>query len=693
MTYRIAVDVGGTFTDVVAVDATGQVTFVKAPSTPENQAIGTMDGIARLSQELGLSVADLLGSTERIVHGMTVATNALLERKGAKVGLLTTEGHRDVLEMREGLKPERYNMRLPRMEPLVPRRMRLGVRERLRADGSVEIPLDKASLDAAIAELKASDVASVAVCYLHAYRDARHEQATRRAIEEAMPGVHVSLSSDVLPQIKEFERVSTTVVNAYVGPLIDVYLGRLEQQLKDAGFSGPLLIILSHGGVAPASEAVRVAAATVLSGPAGGLAGGRRVAAMLDAPSLITFDVGGTSSDISLISGGEATLSQDRTMANERIALPSLDIVTLGAGGGSIARVETSGLLEVGPQSAGSVPGPICYGRGGTEPTVTDASVILGYLDPDGFAGGQTRLDHAAALAAFESLGSKLGVSAIAAALGVHRVVNTQLAEGIRIVTVRRGVDPRRFGLLGFGGAAGMHVTELARMLGINRVVVPRVASVLSAWGMLTTELRLEAVQTLVGEIDTLDVVALRERFSRMDEVGRQRMQAWFDGTIESRHSADMRYGEQVFEIDVSLDGIDFDRPDAMLQLKEAFERRHKDLYAYCLPDQHPVLINARTTTVGHLPELPDEPSPVGEQAATPVAVRQVHLDDWISVEVYRFSELAVGQVITGPALIESESTTVLLRPGDRATTTPQRWLDIAIPVTSEGEIEKEGWR
>lgn len=682
MSYRIAVDVGGTFTDVVAVDDAGKVTFVKAPSTPENQAVGTMDGIDRLADALGLTTADLLDQTERIVHGMTVATNALLERTGAKVALLTTRGHRDVLEMREGLKPERYNMRLARSEPLVPRHLRFGIEERLRADGRVDIPLDPASLAKTIAQLKAADVTSVAVCYLHAYRDPAHEQATRDALAAALPGVHVSLSSDVLPQIKEYERVSTTVVNAYVGPLIEVYLHRLEERLKEAGFAGPLLIILSHGGVAPVAEAIRVAAATVLSGPAGGLAGGRRVAEMIGVPDLITFDVGGTSSDISLITDGEATLSKDRTMAGERIALPSLDIVTLGAGGGSIARVETSGLLEVGPQSAGSVPGPICYGRGGLMPTVTDASIVLGYLDAENFAGGRTKLDSAAALAGFERLGEQLGVTALEAAAGVHRVVNTQLAEGIRVVTVRRGVDPRRFGLLGFGGAAGVHVTELAAMLGINRVVVPRTASVLSAWGMLTTELRLEAVQTSVGETDTLDIAALRALYARMDDEGRRRMQTWFDGAIENRHFAEMRYGEQVFEIDVPLAGIDFADPDdaaIVAQLKTAFEKRHDELYAYCLPEQHPVLVNARVATVGLLPELPPEPEPDAGQETGPVATRDVYLQGWTSAAVYRFGDLVPGQVVNGPAVIESDSTTVLLRPGDRATTTPQRWLNIAV--------------
>jgi len=682
MSWRIAVDVGGTFTDLVAVDAGGRVTFVKVPSTPEDQAIGFMDGIARLAEAVGLAPADLLANTDRILHGMTVATNALLERKGAKVGLLTTAGHRDVLEMREGLKPERYNLRLARLEPLVPRHLRLGVRERIRADGRVATPLDRASLDAAIGELRRAGVTSVAVCYLHAYRNDRHERETFEAIRAAMPEAGISLSCEVLPQIKEFERVSTTVVNAYVAPLIKGYLEGLEQRLREAGFAGPLLIMFSHGGVAPVGEAVRIAAGTVLSGPAGGLAGGRRIAAMLGIPDLITFDVGGTSTDISMIMDGEVVLSGNRVMANERIAMPSLDIATLGAGGGSIARPTAGGLLTVGPESAGARPGPVCYGRGGTSPTVTDASVVLGFLDPDGFAGGRARLDRTAALRAFETLGEALGVDALAAAEGVHRVLNTQMAEGIRAVTVRRGVDPRRFGLLGFGGAAGLHVTELARMLGLRRVVVPRVASVLSAWGMLTTDLRLEAVQSFVGEADTLDLQAVDALYARMTADGRARMATWFDGEIAARRSAEMRYGEQVFEIGVELGDLDLTAPDALARLKRSFEARHEELYAYHLPEQQPVLVNARVATVGLLPGLPVEPTLAQRAPAAPKGSRQVYLGGWREAAVYAFPDLAPGQAIDGPALVESETTTVLLRPGDRAAVTEQGWLDIRV---SEG--------
>ena len=676
--YRIAADVGGTFTDLVAVDDTGQVAIAKATSTPQDQSIGVMDGLQLLAGVLDLDLRDLLGRTERIVHGTTVATNALLERKGGKVGLLTTAGHRDVLEMREGSKPERYNMRLARAEPLVPRYLRLGVRERIRADGTIELPLDRASVDRAIKTLKRARVAAVAVCYLHSYRDDIHEQKTAEILAKALPDAYVCLSSEVLPQIKEYQRVSTTAVTAYVGPLIRGYLRDLETRLVEAGYPGPLLVMLSHGGVAPVAEAVRIAAGSVLSGPAGGVAGARRVAAMLGISHLIPFDMGGTSSDISLIVDGEAALSGERQVGNEQIALPSLEITTLGAGGGSIARVEEGGLLKVGPHSAGAVPGPACYGHGGKEATVTDASVVLGYLDPDNFLGG-SRLDRAAAEHACGQLGKRLGVDKLRAAEGVHRVINTQMAEGIRLATVRRGVDPRGFTLLGFGGAAGLNVTELARMLSLRRVVLPRVASVLSAWGMLATELRCESVRSHVGETDRLDADAVRGLFRDMAAAGRERMNGWFDGEVICRLSAEMRYGEQNFEIDVPLDGIDLGAPDLLAQLKQAFERRHEQLYTYSLEEQEPVLVNARVATVGLLPVAPNEPSAAGRAPATPLHERPIYLGGWRPAPVYSFEALAAGQMIGGPAIIEADTTTVLLRPGDRATTTEQRWLDISV--------------
>ena len=679
--WRVAVDVGGTFTDVIAVDGSGQVTFAKAASTPADQSDGVLAALSRLAEILGAALPDLLARTESIVHGMTVATNALVERKGARVGLLTTEGHRDILEMREGLKPERYNMRLPREAPLVPRHLRFGVRERIRPEGRIETPLDPASLGNALRGLRRAAVESVAVCYLHSYRDDRHERTTREAIEDELPGVYVSLSSEVLPRIKEYERTSTTVVNAYVGPLIDRYLARLAERLATAGYAGPILIMQSHGGVAPIEETIRVAAGTVLSGPAGGLAGARRVAGLAGAPDLITFDMGGTSSDVSLIAGGEAMLAVDKAIARERIALPSLDITTLGAGGGSIARVDGGGLLKVGPESAGADPGPACYGRGGREATVTDASVVLGFLDPDNFLGGAARLDRQAAVDALARLGDALGTDPVRAAEGVHRVINTQMAEGIRVATVRRGVDPRRFAILGFGGAAGLQATELARIVHVERVILPRVASVLSAWGMLGTELRLEALRSHVGDTGELDLEALRALYGELEAAGRARMSAWTDGPVRTRRAAEMRYGEQVYEIDVLLDGVDFDSPSLAESLKRAFEARHEELYTYFLADQDPVLINARVTTSGALPSPPLEPEATsGEPPAPPIGTRAIWLGEWLDAPVHAFDTLSAGQVVAGPAIIESDTTTVLLRPGDEATTTPERWLDIRLP-------------
>ena len=677
--YRIGIDVGGTFTDIVAVDDLGRVTLAKAASTPKDQSLGVMDGLGRLAELLGVDLPRLLGETQRIVHGTTVATNALLERKGARVALLTTAGHRDVLEMREGLKDERYNLRLAPPEPLVPRHLRLGVKERIRPDGRVETPLDVKSLDRALKTAKAEGAESLAVCYLHAYRDARHERATLKAIRKAMPSIYVSLSSEVYPQIKEFERVSTTVVNAYVGPALSRYLRKLGKRLQEAGYHRPVLIMLSHGGVAPIEEAVRLAAGTVLSGPAGGVAGSKHAAGLIGEGNLIPFDMGGTSTDISLIVDGEPALSGTRGIAGQRIALPSLDIASLGAGGGSIARVDAAGVLQVGPQSAGAEPGPACYGHGGSEPTVTDASVVLGYLDPERFMGGRARLDAAAAEQVIDVLARRLGVGRMDAAEGVHRVVNTRMAEGIRLVTVRRGVDPRRFALLSFGGAAGLHVTDLARQLDLGRVVVPRVASVLSAWGMLASDLRVEAVRTHIGDTRALDSAHVRTLYDELANLASTRLAGWFDGKVRLTRAADMRYGEQIFEIDVPLDNIDWQATDLMAELKLAFERRHEQLYTYALPDQDAVLVNAKVNAIGELPALPNEPMEAASPPRPPARHRRIYIAGWHEVPVYDFATVAAGQTIEGPALVESDTTTALLRAGDRAMVTPHKWLDIRV--------------
>jgi N-methylhydantoinase A len=695
--YRIGIDVGGTFTDLVAVDDFGRTILAKVASTPADPSSGALDGLKLLADTLGLALAQLLAQTERIVHGTTVATNALIERKGAKVGLLTTEGHRDVIEMREGLKDDRYNLRLPPPEQLVPRKLRLGVRERLRADGSIETPLDPTSVDHAIGALEREKVEAVAVCYLHAYRDPRHEVATKERIANRLPGLYVSLSSETLPQIKEYERVSTTVVNAYVGPALSGYLARLEQLLAEAGYRGPTLIIQSHGGVAPIAESGRLAAGAVLSGPAGGVAGSVYAARLLEENNLIPFDMGGTSTDISLIVEGQPSLVGARRVAGHTIALNSLDIASIGAGGGSIARVDAGGILHVGPESAGAVPGPACYGTDGTEATVTDANLVLGYLDPTGFLGGRRRLDQRAAEVAVDRIAAALGVGRLAAARGIHRVVNTTMAEGVRLVSVRRGVDPRQFALLAFGGAAGLHATDIARQLDLSRVFVPRVAPVLSAWGMLATDLRFEVARTHIGDANALDGAEVKRLFEEMEAEGLGRLRASFDGPVRSTRSVDMRYGEQVFEIAVPLKDIDWSVADPLPQIVERFHRRHEELYTYSLPDQEVVLVNARVAVAGILSALPQEPALPEAPASAPRSERRIYLEDWVAAPVRDFDALALAQKIAGPAVVESAMTTVLLRPGDRAILTKLGWLDIAIskhPIHQREEREGDvGYR
>jgi N-methylhydantoinase A len=678
--YRIGIDVGGTFTDLVAVDGEGRVTIAKAASTPEDQSLGVMDGLERLADALGIDRAAMLAQTEIVVHGTTVATNALLELKGAKVGLLTTEGHRDIVEMREGLKDDRYNLRQPPPEQLVPRDRRLGVRERIRPDGRIETPLDRASLETAIAALKRDGVEAVAVCYLHAWRDDLHERATAEALKAAMGDAYVCRSSEVLPQIKEYDRVCTTIVNAYVGPVLERYLTRLATRLSEAGLSGPVLIIQSHGGVATIPDSVRLAAGAVLSGPAGGVAGSRYAARLMGHGDLIPFDMGGTSTDISLVIGGEAAIASDRRLGGQRVALQSLDIASIGAGGGSIAEVDAGGILHVGPESAGAMPGPACYGRGGTRATVTDANCVLGFLDPENFLGGRTRLDATAAEAAVDRVAVKLGVDRMTAAEGIHRIINTRMAEGIRLVSVRRGVDPRRFAILSFGGAAGLHVTDVARQLDVGQVVVPRLAAVLSAWGMLASDLRYELARTHIGDATHLDADQLRAAFSELEAEGRARIEAAaHTGEVRVQCSADMRYGEQIFEVNVSLDGIELDDPSLVARMSDAFHARHEELYTYSLRDQEAVLINARAAVIGTLPKLPQEPALAKRSPADPHHHRRVYLGGWREVRVYALDALAPGQIVEGAAIIESATTTVLLQAGDRATTTALGWLDIHV--------------
>ncbi|MBS7790345.1 hydantoinase/oxoprolinase family protein [Roseococcus sp. SDR] len=675
MRYTIGVDVGGTFTDVVGVDEEGREFLAKAPSTPGDQSEGVLDGLANLAAAIGLTLAELLEATTRIVHGTTVATNALLERRGAKTAMLTTEGHRDVIAMREGLKPARYDLRLPQPPPLVPRALRLPVRERLRPDGRVEIPLDAASLASAIGKLRDAEVESVAICFLHSWAAPQHEHAAAEAVRAALPGVFVTCSADVLPQIKEFERFSTTAVNAYVGPVVSRYLTRLEARLRAAGYTQPVFVILSHGGMAPIGEAARLAVGTALSGPAGGVAAAVALARRGMGDQLVTLDMGGTSTDIALIQDGAATLGRGREVGGERIALDSLDIITLGAGGGSIAHLGARGTLEVGPQSAGARPGPACYGHGGTEPTVTDANLALGYLDATRFLGGARLLDAAASERAIAALAAKLNLPTEATALGIHRLVNARMADGVRVATVRRGVDPRGATLLAFGGAAGLHASAVARDLGMARIAVPLFAAGLSAWGMLQTELRHEIARSVVSATAMPEDAALAALFAGLESDARLQLAQWFRGEVQGHRAADLRYGEQVFEITVNLDGV----PMTRAGLREAFHARHRALFTYDLPEEEVVLVTARAAAAGLLPPAPRRPAGATTSAA-PLGVRRALLEGgWAELPVWDFAALAAGQSVAGPAIVESATTTILLLPGDVAEMDAGGWLSIRL--------------
>src|SRR4051794_14269212 len=678
--FTIGVDVGGTYTDLVAIDETGKLTFAKSPSTPADQSIGVMAGLEELARRLDLTRSDMLARTERVVHGTTVATNALLERKGAKLALLTTEGHRDVIEMREGLKGDRYDLRSPPTEPLVPRELRFGVKERVKANGDVAIPLDDASLGHAIAAIRQSGATSVAVCFLHSYLNPAHEIAALKRLERELPSVSVSISSDVLPQIKEYERVSTTVVNAYVGPLVKHYLTSLERRLIEAGFKGTLFVILSHGGMAPVEEASRLAAGTVLSGPAGGISGSRRCSELLGIPDLVPFDMGGTSTDISVISEGRAWLSADGMLAGQRIALRSLDIASIAAGGGSIATVDGGGSLRVGPESAGSVPGPACYGNGGLAATVTDANVVLGYLDAAAFMGGKRPLDPAASETAIDHVAASLNLSRLQAAAGVYRMINLKMADGIRLMTLRRGVDPRRFALLSFGGAAGLHAVEVARELEIKRIIVPIVASVLSAWGMLTSDLRYEMSRTHYGAGLRISPGEVRSLFAQLEQQAASRLRSWFGGPVTIERSAELRYGEQIFEIDVALNDLDWNSAGLVDQIEERFHRRHEELYTYSSHGQEVVFVNARVAAIGQVASSSQDVRPASASAASmPRTTREAFFGKWCEVPVYSLGSLSPGQSLEGAAIIEAETTTIVVNAGDRLTVNRFGWLEIEL--------------
>ena len=686
--YKIGIDVGGTFTDFVVAGENGQPRFFKTQTTPDDPSIGVMNGLREAASAYGLTLDQFLSATGLVIHGSTVATNTLVERKGATVGLITTDGFRDLLEMREGLKEDRYNLRMKMVEPLAARYLRVGVPERVRASGAVERPLDEAALVESLEYLVSEGAEALAVCFLFSYLNPAHEQRASEIIRSRFPDLYASLSHEVIPQIKEFDRLSTTVINSYVGPVFSRYLSRLAERFEAYPQLEDVLIMQSNGGVAPIEDSKNMAVRAILSGPAGGVSAAAYIGQLLEQSKVIAFDMGGTSTDISLIENGIPHIANEKFEAGWKIAAPMIDIHTLGAGGGSIARVDEGGILHVGPDSAGADPGPACYGRGGERPTVTDASLALGYLDPANFLGGRARLDpNAAERALTDDVGTPLGLSCVESAFGVYKVVCTTIAEGIRLMSVSRGVDPREFTMMGFGGASGLHASEVARQLQVEKVYIPASAPVLSAYGMLNTDIKYDYFRSYPVSLDRIDLSELRDILAELGSQGRDKLtsQGVAGEAVEIQYSADMRYLDQIYEVTVPVPDPELSDADFLGQLTANFHRRYQELYSYAQQEQEVRLITLRVAAVGKLPRVAqsdrtgDGAAAGPELAEGPTGSRRVYLGQWHDAPAYAADSLPAGAEIAGPALLESEFTTVLVWPGDHATVDAMGGIELRV--------------
>ena len=690
--YVIGIDVGGTFTDFVIAQEGQPPRYFKTASTPHDPSEGLMTGLTHAASAHDLSLEDFLAAADMIIHGSTVATNTLVERKGAKVGLLTTDGFRDLLEMREGLKEDRYNLRMTPVEPLVPRYMRAEVPERVRSDGSATVALDEDALNKALDGLKDDGVEALAVCFLFSYLNSAHEDRVGEVIRAKFPGMYTSLSSQVIPQIKEFDRLSTTVINSYVGPVLGRYLENLQERLTKFQQSGDFLIMQSNGGVAPIEDSRRLAVRSILSGPAGGVSGAAAYGRLTGSSNIIAFDMGGTSTDISLIENGEPHLSTEKFEAGWKISVPMIDIHTMGAGGGSIASVGPGGIMQVGPESAGAVPGPAAYDKGGDRPTVTDANLALGYLDSGNFLGGSTTLQKGLAEKAIsEHVAHPTGLSMIEAAEGITEVVSTSIAEGIRLMSVQRGVDPRRFNMMAFGGAAGLQASKVARQLQVEKVIIPAAAAVLSAHGMLSTDLKYDYSRSLPTSLLGMDLDAVKALVEGMESEGRQKLQdqGVLESCIEITVSADMRYLDQIYEVNVPVPDLTQDLELLLYQWAGNFHARYQELYSYSQSEQEIRLVTLRVSLVGSLPKL--DPPPVDRVTTDTVKAkgrRKVYLSGWTDATVYEITELPPGSLVNGPAVLESDFTTVLVEAGDKATIDSYGGIELQVCLDTEDSPE-----
>jgi N-methylhydantoinase A len=673
--YRMGVDIGGTFTDLVLLDdSAGEWRVAKTLTTPAAPEQAVVTGLRELLVETNLKPAEI----DRLIHGTTLVTNAIIERKGAPTGLITTEGFRDVLEIGREHRYDMYDIFIELPKPLVPRHLRLGVRERILDDGSVLIPLDEEGVRQATRQLVAAGVKAVAVCFLHSYANPVHERRAAEIIRAEAPDLWVSLSSEVAPEIREYDRFSTTVANVYVRPLVDRYLATLVDRVRNLGLSCEVLIMLSGGGVATVDTARQLPIRLVESGPAAGALAAAFLAAEAGFPNVLAFDMGGTTAKACLIEDGQPLTAPEFELARAYrfkkgsglpVKVTVIELIEIGAGGGSIAWVDSLGLLKVGPESAGAEPGPACYGRGGTEPTVTDADLILGYLDPSYFLGGRMRLDRAAAEAAVGRLAERLGLSLVEAAWGIHEVVTENMAAAARVHGIERGKDIRKFPLFAFGGAGPVHVYRLAQKLGLKRFICPPGAGATSALGLLVAPLAFDFVRSYYGRLDGLDWAVVNRLLAEMEAEGRAllRRAGVPAADIAVARSVDLRYTGQGHEVNVAL-------PDGELgeslegEILRRFIAEYRRLYHRAGPEVPAEAITWRVRVSGPRPAI--APRRAGQRPARVEEALKgfrpayfAEYGDFRPTPVYDRYALGPGAVIEGPAVIEERESTVVLGP------------------------------
>jgi N-methylhydantoinase A len=690
---RIGIDVGGTFTDFVLLDdSTGKTFTFKCLTTPRDPSDAIEEGIRGLERQ----APDCLREVEEIIHGTTLVINAIVERKGARVGLLTTRGFRDVLELGREIRYAAFDAFAQMPEPLVPRQRRLELDERLRADGSVLVPLDEAQARVAIRSLAELKVESVAVCLINSFENPAHEMALKRLLAEELPGVSVSISYEVLPRIREYERTSTTAANAYVKPLTEAYLRQLKQRLGSIGFDGRLFIMLSSGGVTSAETAAEFPVRIIESGPTAAVMAGEYFSRLFNLPEIFCFDMGGTTAKSCLIQGGTAsvvpTFEVGRVQRFQKgsgltIQVPVVDLMEIGAGGGSIARPSRMGTLQVGPESAGAEPGPICYGRGGTEPTVTDADLLLGYLDPEYFLGGTMNLDlEAARRGVEEHVAKPLGVSYLEALWGIHDLINETMAAAAKTHIAEKGGNPRVLTVAAFGGAGPVHAYGLARKIGAPRLIVPPNAGVGSALGFFTAPRAFDLVRSHKTPLLSADYAQIEALFRELESEGERTLRsAGAEGEIQFTRSVDARFIGQGAETNLPVPGGDFTHIDPAM-LRQRFDEAYSALYGRTYADTPVEFVNfcVRASLPVKLLALPKLPSGGGRQVGEAVKGERLAFSgitrDFVPHTVYDRYKLPPGATLAGPAIIEERESTVIVGEDAKATVDEYGFLWIDLP-------------